>query len=311
MKLYFYNGVTCLRALICYNPRSGKQKVGKNLSYIKEKLAIKYSQIDVYQTTGVGSLTTHLKQYANEYDLLLISGGDGTFNEAITGIIEADSKTKIAYIPGGTCNDVGTMLSLPKNIKKAIKLIIEGDSVLMDICQANEKYFAYVFGVGKFIDISYVTPSHLKRRFGRMAYFYYGIKEFVQHINMHAKIETNGQIFDDDYYVILGLNSNHVAGFKIFRKKQIKLNDGNFDLTLIQKKGVSWPRLFRFMLFGDLAVKYGITTITTNEVKISFQEEIACNTDGEFAFKRKDLILKSKKEAINIIVPKKIKNKLF
>ncbi len=300
-----------MKALICYNPYSGKQKVGKNLEYIKGRLKTKYNQIDVYTTTGVGSLTEHLKKVANSYDFILVSGGDGTFNETITGLIQGGSKTKLGYIPGGTCNDVGTMLGLPKNIKKAMKLMLEETSVGMDICKADEKYFAYVFGVGKFIDISYVTPSRLKRKFGRMAYFYYGIKEFVQDINMHVKINTNITEVEGDYYVVLGLNSNHVAGFKIFRKKKIKLNDGHFDLTLIQKKGVSWPRLFRFMIFGDLALKYGISTITTSSVTLQFNEPIACNTDGEFAFKKSNCHIEILKEAINIVVPSKTKKKLF
>lgn len=300
-----------MKALICYNPKSGKQKFNKNLEYIKSTLHTKYDLVDVYETTGVGSLTTYLKEVAKNYDFILFSGGDGTFNEVITGVIEANAKPKLGYIPGGTCNDIGSMLKIPHNIKKALKLILNEEAVEMDICKADEKYFAYVFGIGKFIDISYTTPSKLKHYFGRIAYFYSGFKEFLQKIKMHVEIDTPVTSVKGGYYVVLGLNSNHVAGFKIFRKKQVKLNDGHFDLTLIQKKGVSWPRLFMFMLLGDLALKYGITTITTNEVKLKFAEPLSCNTDGEFAFRKSGCEIKCLPKAIKIVVPKKTKDKFF
>lgn len=301
-----------MKALICYNPCSGKQKVGKNLDYIKERLKEKYEQIDVYETTGEKSLTYHLKEHANDYDLVMVSGGDGTLNEAVTGLIEGNSKTKLAYIPGGTCNDVGSMLGLPKSIKKAINIIMKHDAVLMDVGTANEKYFTYVFGVGKFIDISYITPSKMKRKYGKLAYFIYGVKEFATNKKVRMKLETRDKIYEGDYYVVLGLNSNQVAGFKLYRKRSIKLNDGKFDLTLIEKKGLmSWPRLFRFMLFGDRALKYGITTITVDSAKITFDEEIPCNIDGEYAFKSKVCDIGIIKNAINIVVPDKVKKKYF
>lgn len=63
-------------------------------------------------------------------------------------------------------------------------LTLSGEVVKMDICQANNKYFAYVVGAGKFIDISYVTPHMLKKRLGKVAYFLYGAKELNSRKNI-------------------------------------------------------------------------------------------------------------------------------
>lgn len=301
-----------MKAVVCYNPFSGKQKVGKNLEYIKSRLKEKYETVDVYTTTGEKSLTYYLKDNANNYDLILVSGGDGTLNEAVTGLVEGNSKTKLAYIPGGTCNDVGSMLSLPKSVKKAMNVILENDAVLMDVGRANEKYFAYVFGMGKFIDISYVTPHRMKVKFGRLAYFIYGVKEFAANKKIHMRLETKNYVIEGDYYVVLGLNSNHVAGFRLYRKRSVKLNDGLFDITLIERKGLmSWPRLFRFMLFGDRARKYGITTITVDKASLTFDEGMPCTIDGEYAFKEPNVELSMIKEAVNIVVPDKTRRKFF
>ena len=300
-----------LNALVCYNPLSGKQKVGKKLEYIKEILGTKYSVVDVYATTGIGSLTEHLKMHGNEYDLIIVSGGDGTFNEAVTGLIDGNCHSSLAYIPGGTCNDVGTMLKLPRNIKKAMKMILENDAVGMDIGKADNKYFSYVFGVGKFIDISYVTPSRLKRRFGRLAYFFYGVKELAKRINVDITLTNEKGVFKSSCYVLLGLNSNHLAGFKIFRKNKIKLNDGIMDITLIERRAFSFYHLCRFVIFGDLALKRGIKNTRITSATLSFSEPLSCNTDGEFAFQKKSVDIQMLKEAINIIVPAKTKKRYF
>lgn len=302
-----------MKALICYNPKSGKQKVGKNLSYIKKRLSSKYSEIDIYTTTGPKSIIPYLKENAKNYDLILISGGDGTLNEAITGIMGQESRPVISYIPGGTCNDVGSMLHLKKKIRKAMDLTLNGEVVGMDVGMANDKYFAYVIGAGKFIDISYVTPHHLKKHLGKIAYFIYGAKELNSKRKYHLSFEFDGIKREGNYYVFLGMNSDHISGFHIFRKKHIKLNDGLINLTLIPADGLaSFPKLISFMLRGEHAFfKYGIENYTVSNAFVKSSEPIDFNVDGELAFVTDECNIKVLKEEIKIIVSKKIKERYF
>lgn len=302
-----------MKALICYNPKSGKQKVGKNLEYIKKRLLTKYSIVDVYTTTGPKSIIPYLKDNARNYDLILISGGDGTLNETITGIMQQEARPVISYIPGGTCNDVGSMLHLKKKIKKALDLTLNGEVVKMDICQANDKYFAYVVGAGKFIDISYVTPHSLKKHFGKVAYFLYGAKELNSHRKYHLTFEFENQKREGNYYLFLGMNSDHVSGFHIFRKKHIKLNDGLINLTLIPANGLaSFPKLISFMLRGERAFfKYGIEHYTVSSVNVKSAEEIDFNVDGELAFITNECDIKVLREEVRMVVPKKTKERYF
>ena len=61
-----------MKALICYNPKSGKQKVGNNLDYIKKRLKTKYENIDVYTTTGPKSIVGYLKENAkNDVNIVI------------------------------------------------------------------------------------------------------------------------------------------------------------------------------------------------------------------------------------------------
>lgn len=302
-----------MKALICYNPKSGTQKVGKKLEYINRRLSEKYDVIDVYTTTGPKSLVSYLEENAKNYDMVLISGGDGTFNETISGILKQESRPAIAYIPGGTCNDLAHTFKLKKNIKKALNIILNGEVVKMDIGACNDKYFGYVFGVGKFIDISYTTPHLMKKRLGKVAYLIYGAKELVTRKKFHLKLKFNGIEKEGDYYVALCLNSDHLSGFKLLHRHKEILNDGLFKLTLIPAKGLtSFPRLLIFAFRGEKAFKrYGIESYLVEDVEINASEDMSFNTDGEHAFTSNSCHLRVLKEAVNIIVPQKTKEKYF
>lgn len=303
-----------MKALVCYNPKSGKQKLYKKLDYIKEELSKKYDIVDIYATTGPLSLTEHLKKVAVNYDLVLISGGDGTLNEAVTGLIEGNAcDTALSYIPAGTCNDVGSMLHLKKSIRKALKNTLYGQKVRMDICKADEKYFAYVCGTGKFIDIAYATPHKLKKRIGKAAYFLYGAKELTSRRKLHLNLTIDGKKVEGDYYVALALNSDHVSGFHIRRRQHVKLNDGIMDLTLIESKGIlSCHRLLNFVLFGDRNIfKHHTEHYHVSSLKIESPDAIEYTVDGEFAFKRECCNINILKEAVTMIVPEKTKEKYF
>ena len=301
------------KLLFVFNPNSGKAQLKNKLMQIVQIFSEGGYDVTVYPTKAAMDGYNYIIENGLSHDVIVCSGGDGTLNETITGIIEQESRPVISYIPGGTCNDVGSMLNLKKRIKKAMDLTLSGEVVKMDICQANNKYFAYVVGAGKFIDISYVTPHKLKKRLGKVAYFLYGAKELNSRKKYHLSFEFDGTKKEGNYYVFLGMNSDHISGFHIFRKKHIKLNDGLINLTLIPANGLaSFPKLITFMLRGERAFfKYGIEHYTVSEVDVKSSEAIDFNVDGELAFVSDECHIKVLKEQMRIIVPKKTKEKYF
>lgn len=301
-----------MKALICYNPFSGKQKIESKLDYIITKLKTKYEVVDVFRSLEEKTITLYIESFGSNYDLILVCGGDGSLNEAINGLMHIEKRPKLAYIPVGTVNDVGHMLKLNKSLKKVLKIIVDGNSTKMDVCQLEDKYFIYACGVGKFTNVSYDAPSKLKRHVGKMAYFLEAAKELQKDDTITLEINTNNRIITGDYYVMLALNSKRIAGFRLYRSVKPKLNDGIIDLTLVSKARyrMSIVYLVSFFLFGD-RIKNGVETIKINEATIRSNKELSFNLDGEFAFKKKEVKLKVINKAVDIIVSKKTKKKYF
>ena len=299
-----------MRALIVYNPFSRSNKIDKNLKYIKDTLSQAYDDINVFCTKGVRSITEYVKEHINEYDLLIISGGDGTINEAICGVIEAKSKVPLSIIPAGTVNDLSKLLGYTKNVKKACRNILYGTDALMDACKINDRYFTYGCACGKYTDVSYTAHRGWKRIFGRLAYFFEGIHEFPKYTKMDLRIEFDGKVIQDTFYVVFGLNTNRVAGFKIDRNDNIKLNDGIIDLTLIDKQRVTWTKLAKFFLFGD-KTKKGIRTYHASHIEIESKIPLDINADGELAVTSDHIKIDVLKEVLNMRISRKVKRVYF
>jgi diacylglycerol kinase (ATP) len=219
------------KVILIYNPVSGNQKFESKLDFVIDLLKDKYDDVLVCKTKYPGHATEFAKLGCKDnYDLMVICGGDGTFNECVNGIMEFDNRPKIGYIPAGTCCDIGTSLGLSKNIEKAMKNILNDNSVKMDIVKSNNRYFCYVSGNGAFIDISYVTDSNLKKKIGYLAYIVRGAVELFTIPKMKMKIRHDNGDERGTYSLVLIINSKRVAGINMIYKPC--LDDGLIDLVL-------------------------------------------------------------------------------
>ena len=164
------------KLLFIYNPRAGKGQIRNNLLDI----------IDTFVKAGY-IVTARPTQYAGEavglaadrtakYDLVVCSGGDGTLDEVVTGIMKSVRRRPIGYIPAGSTNDFAQSLNIPKNMAEAAKIAVSGRMFACDIGSFNEKTFVYIAAFGLFTEVSYETSQDVKNVLGHMAYLLEGMK---------------------------------------------------------------------------------------------------------------------------------------
>jgi len=223
-----------------YNPISGKGKILKKVNFIKSELKKVFGEVNIYATKSALDTVTKAKEVCGEYDVLVFSGGDGTFNDIACGIASCEERPVLGYIPSGTVNDIARNLKISKNIKKSVKVITDGNIINHDVGVVNDRYFLYVVGMGTFTAVSYRTKQKAKKILGRLAYFFDGVKDFFK--PKVAKIVIKGEDinFEGVVPMLLILNSVRAGGIKFNKKGH--LNDGVFDIIAV-KYG-----LFRGML---------------------------------------------------------------
>ena len=297
------------RCQIIYNPESGKKDFVNHLEYVTSRLSEAGYAVDVVATQRPKHAISLTKKACNEeYDLIVISGGDGTIHECINGIAVSKFKPKIGYIPSGTACDLASSLNIPKKIPKAVDIILEGTSVKMDIAKSNNGYFIYVAAIGTYVDISYVTDSKLKKYLGYVAYLITGIKEFFTIPMMKTKIVHDKGTIRGYFSLILVVNSKKIAGFDFVSKPS--LDDGEVDVIIYRYIPLFNNLLYFLSVAFGPRVLPGVTRIRTSRLKIYTDHHHKWNMDGEEA-NSGNLNIEVIKKAIEIIVKPAIKDKYF
>lgn len=223
------------KLLFIYNPKAGKAKIKNKLADILDIFARAEYEVTVFPTQGQGDARHLMECRSRDYDLVVCSGGDGTLDETVTGMVESGFKTPIGYIPAGSTNDFGGSLSLPKNMLKAAEIIVEGKSFPCDIGAFNEDVFVYIAAFGLFTEVSYETDQDTKNMLGHMAYLLEGMKRLSSIKSYPMRISYEDKIIVDDFIFGMITNSTSVGGFKNITGKNVKLDDGVFEVTLIKR----------------------------------------------------------------------------
>ena len=171
---------------------------------------------------------------AANYDRIVCSGGDGTLDEVVTGVMKSGIKVPVGYIPAGSTNDFGNSLGIDKDMIHAADIAANGYRFPCDIGKFNDDYFVYVAAFGIFTEVSYATDQGLKNMLGHTAYILEGAKQLWDIPSYRMQVEYDGNVLYDEFIYGMITNSMSVGGFKGIIPGNISLNDGKFEVTLIR-----------------------------------------------------------------------------
>ena len=295
--------------LFIYNPCAGKGKIRSKLMEIISVLADSGYEVTVHPTKGKGDAVCAVKQKKRRYDLVVCSGGDGTLNEVVTGMMECAKKVPIGYIPAGSTNDFAATLGLPKNMVQAARIAVGGKKFPCDIGGFNQETFAYIAAFGNFTDVSYETPQRYKNMLGHMAYVLEGMKRLPSLRAYHMRVEFNDQIIEDQFLFGMITNSTSVGGFKKLAGKYVELNDGLFEVTLLRKlKNPSdINQIMTTLMTEGMNAEYMnadcIIYARTKRIAFYSQEPVSWTLDGEYGGDHKEVEVVSKPQALEIMIP--------
>ncbi len=317
------NGGFCMgtpKILFVFNPRAGKAKIRNRLCDIIDVFVKAGYEVTVYPTQEEGDAIRAVRDKREDYDLLVCSGGDGTLDEAVSGMIKCRKQIPIGYIPAGSTNDFAKSLGIPKDMVKAAEVIAAGQDYACDIGAMNEECFVYIAAFGLFTDVSYETSQDVKNILGHMAYILEGMKRLPSvksyKLKVNYKYKKEGEDgsrklyeeaeLEDEFIFGMVTNSISVGGFKRITGKYVELDDGEFEVTLIRKP--SNPLDINVIIAALLNRRINtehMYCFKTPEIVFESAEEIPWTTDGEFGGNHKKVNIKNKKQAVKIRVPEK------
>ena len=201
------------KMLFVFNPKAGKGKIKTNLLEIVDIFNKGGYEVTIYSTQKPRDAYEKAKEYEDKVDLIVCSGGDGTLDEVVTGIMEKKSSVPIGYIPAGSTNDFANSLFMPKSMTEAASMIMEEELYHCDIGRFNNQSFTYIAAFGLFTDVAYQTDQDLKNILGHVAYLLEGVKRLFDIKSYHMKIESEEVNAEDDFIFGMVTNSRSVGGF--------------------------------------------------------------------------------------------------
>ena len=302
------------KCIIIMNPESGKVKSLSSKKSFYDILRKYGYDAEIKYTKGPKDATRIVKELEDDVDLVISAGGDGTLNEVVTGDIQRKKGLVLANLPMGTTNDVANMYGYTKDYQKNLEMLLQGVRKKVDVCYVDDTPFVYVACLGDYIDMAYNTPRSLKKKYGKIAYILYGLRQLRNKIHKYnVKYYVDGKEHEGKYSFFFITNSSRVAGVDDIYY-DVKMDDSMFEVALANPKTkADILRILVQVTMKDVKEVPGITYYQTNNFKIEFLDKPKTSwcIDGE-EYPHKGPVFEFKvNQSVKMLIPKTNAKKLF
>lgn len=271
------------KCLFLVNPVSGKKTIKKYLVDILSILTEGEIIPTVVVTQYRGHATEYVMAHAAAFDMVLCAGGDGTLNECITGLLRADLKIPLGYIPCGSTNDFAESHHIPTSPILAARRLITEKPKPIDIGEINGRYFTYIASFGAFTAASYQAPQTLKNTIGHAAYLLEAARELPTAIRPYrATITAGGKRFRGSFVFGAVANTRSIGGIFKLKEHMVNHSDGLFELAIIRFPccAADYYTIVKNALSYDFSDKR-LRFMHTNKAHIVFEKTTDFTLDGE------------------------------
>ena len=293
------------RIFFVFNMHAGKARIKTKLSDILNTFTEKGYEVTAYPTQYAGEAVLRIEALEDGYELVVCSGGDGTLDEVVTGMMRRpeEKQIPIGYIPAGSTNDFAKSLGLPQKMEDAAARIMAGKRFPCDIGAFNQDYFVYIAAFGIFTDVSYQTDQQMKNVLGHMAYILEGMKRLTNITSYKMKLRWEDREVEDDFLFGMVTNSRSVGGFKSIIGTEVVLDDGVFEVTFIKrpKNLLELNETLTALVLAEIDERY-MYSFRTSRLTVEAEAEVPWTLDGEYGGDHRAAVIENRKQALEFIV---------
>lgn len=286
-----------------YNPRSGRGQIRSKLFDIIQVFSDAGYTITVCPTRAEKDAIYQIERLPDDYELVVCSGGDGTMDEVVHGLMLRKKKIPLGYIPSGTVNDFARSLRIPRNMQQAARIAVEGTDFPCDIGTFNQEYFVYIAAFGIFTDVAYSTRQDMKNALGHMAYLLEGVKRLTNIPSYRMRLSSKEAELEGDFIFGMVTNSRSVGGFKSIIGRKVQFDDGVFEATFIRmpRNVMELQEILAAIVLKEIDSKY-MYSFRTEKLLVESEVPVPWTLDGEYGGECKKAVIRNHQKAIDIRV---------
>ena len=272
------------KLLLILNPRAGKTQSRSPLFDAVSVFSEAGYLVSVHNTSGRGDAAETAEKEGKNFDLVVCCGGDGTLNEAASGLMRLSEPPLLGYLPRGSTNDFASSLHISSNPVTAARILMKARQQPLDIGQWNDRYFVYVASFGAFTKSSYSAPQAAKNALGHFAYILEGMKDLNTLRPYQIRLFADGEDLSGDYLFGAVCNSTSIGGLMRLDPKHVVLNDGKFELLLIPnpQSAIGLQNLILAILNQQYDHE-GVIFRHVSQLSLETEQELPWSLDGEYA----------------------------
>lgn len=294
------------KMLFIYNPNAGTGLLKPKLSDVLDIFVKGGYEVTVYPTQRYHDAYAKTASYREDYDVVVCSGGDGTLDEVVTGMLTRETQVPVGYIPTGTTNDFANSLHISKDILEAANTAANGVPFSCDVGIFNDDFFVYIAAFGLFTDVSYETKQSMKNVLGHLAYVLEGTKRIFNIPSYHIRVTHDEEVLEGEFVFGMVTNSRSVGGFKGIIGKDVVFDDGEFEVTLIKtpQNPIELNEIIAALVLKQIDSKH-MYSFRSGHICFESVEEIPWTLDGEFGGGHDEVVIRNKKQGLRIMVAEK------
>ncbi len=222
------------------------------------------------------------------FTTLVAAGGDGTLNEVLNGLADADgfAHTRLGVLPLGTVNVFAKELNLPHDFSGAWAAIQRGREIIIDAPWAEHvvngrterRYFAQLAGAGLDSRAVELVSWKLKKRLGPVAYLIAGLQALAE--NLPPIEVSNGHETASGQLVLIGNGKFYGGRFPIFPRAD--LTDGVLEAVVYPRVNLAVAARSGWgMLTGNFHTGGKTIQLRGTELTLKCAHPIPFQLDGE------------------------------
>lgn len=288
------------KILFIINPKSGVKKHFLITDIINKHLDNNKFESDFIFTERANHATEIAKIASqNDIDIVVAVGGDGTVREIAKVLV--NSKTKLAIIPRGSGNGFAFHFKIPAKINKAIEIINNQKSLLIDTAIINDEYFGNIAGVGFDAKIAY--EFSMKKKRGLFSYIKVIFREYFKYKKQTYNFELDDKSFSKKALLVSIANGSQF-GNNAYINPESSVTDGLLEVCILKEAPIiSIPFLIFKLLNKSLSKSKYLEIYKSKTAVISTNEINLAHIDGDPFETAKELKIEINPSSLNIIIP--------
>lgn len=234
------------------------------------------------------------------YDRVVVCGGDGTLNLALRDFDLA--KGTLALIPTGSGDDFARVMGIPRNIRGACDVVLDGRIREVDVALANNLRYLGVAGLGFDSEVAEFANRDVKFLRGSAVYLYAIFRVLPKFTPRAVRIATeNGTRDERIMFAAVGNTRQYGGGIRI--TPDAIVDDGLLDLCIVHQttRGQLLKTLPKAYTGAHVKSPF-VETGRGREFRFESEQAMAVYADGE-PLTRTPVTFALASEKLKIVVP--------